>query len=133
MNYPSQWYDALIKPSWTPPPGTISTAWTILYPIIVVSFGFIFYQALVKKKVSTKILRPFIINLITNLLFIPIFFGLKNIPLATLDILLVWATIAFIMKLTWKRYRWVALAQIPYLTWVTIAGLIQLQIFFLNR
>jgi hypothetical protein len=34
-------YDSLAKPSWTPAPSTISLIWMILYPIIVVSFGFV--------------------------------------------------------------------------------------------
>ena len=39
------WYDALSKPAWTPPPGTISLIWTILNPIILISFGFVIYKA----------------------------------------------------------------------------------------
>jgi benzodiazapine receptor len=38
-------YNGLAKPSWTPAPSTISLIWTILYPIILVSFGFVFIQA----------------------------------------------------------------------------------------
>lgn len=40
-----EWYNALEKPSWTPSPSTIGLIWQILYPIIVVSFGFVFMQA----------------------------------------------------------------------------------------
>lgn len=50
------WYNSLAKPSWTPAPSTISLIWTILYPIIVVSFGFIFIQAL-WGKVGPSVLR----------------------------------------------------------------------------
>jgi translocator protein len=39
-----EWYVTLAKPSWTPAPSTISLIWMILYPIILVSFGFIFVQ-----------------------------------------------------------------------------------------
>ena len=37
-----EWYNALAKPSWTPAPATIGLIWQILYPIILVSFGFVF-------------------------------------------------------------------------------------------
>jgi benzodiazapine receptor len=37
-----EWYNALAKPSWTPAPATIGLIWTILYPIIAVSFGLVF-------------------------------------------------------------------------------------------
>jgi len=43
------WYNSLSKPSWTPAPGTIGQIWQILYPIILVSFGFAFMQAIRKK------------------------------------------------------------------------------------
>jgi benzodiazapine receptor len=36
------WYNGLAKPSWTPLPSTIVLLWKILYPIIVVTFGFVF-------------------------------------------------------------------------------------------
>jgi tryptophan-rich sensory protein len=39
------WYNALDKPGWTPAPATIGTIWQILYPIIAVSFLFVFVQA----------------------------------------------------------------------------------------
>ena len=28
-----EWYDSLVKPAWTPEPGTIGLVWQILYPI----------------------------------------------------------------------------------------------------
>ena len=75
------WYNALAKPSWTPAPSTISLIWTILYPVILVSFGFVFVQAF-RGRVGWKVALPFAINLVANLLFMPIFAGLRNVPLA---------------------------------------------------
>ena len=40
-----EWYNSLAKPSWTPAPATIGLIWQILYPVILVSFGFVFVQA----------------------------------------------------------------------------------------
>ena len=39
-----EWYNSLAKPSWTPAPATIGLIWQILYPIILVSFRFVFVQ-----------------------------------------------------------------------------------------
>jgi tryptophan-rich sensory protein len=36
---------------------------------------------------------PFAINLVSNLIFTPIQFGMRNLPLAAVDFLIVWATI----------------------------------------
>ncbi len=122
-----EWYNGLAKPSWTPAPGTIGMIWTILYPVIIVSFGFVFVQA-IRRKLPWRATLPFAINLITNLLFTPIQFGLRNLPLAVADILLVWLTIIWCMIAVWPNYRWVALAQVPYLVWVSLATTLQISI-----
>jgi tryptophan-rich sensory protein len=76
---------------------------------------------------------PFGINLAANLVFTPIQFGLRNLTLAALDILVVWATILWMIAAVWKHYRWVAIAQVPYLIWVSIATVLQLSITWMNR
>lgn len=126
-----EWYNALVKPSWTPAPRTIGLIWQILYPIIVVTFSFVFVQA-ARKKVPWKVALPFGINLLANLVFTPIQFGLRNLPLAAVDIALVWGTILWMMIAIWKRYRWVAVAQVPYFVWVSIATVLQLSITWSN-
>ena len=81
-----EWYNSLAKPSWTPAPSTIELIWSILYPIIIVTFGFVFVQAF-RKKVSWLVALPFAINLVANLLFMPFFSGLRNVPLAAVAVL----------------------------------------------
>jgi benzodiazapine receptor len=125
------WYNNLAKPSWTPSPSTISLIWTILYPIIVVSFGFVFVQAF-RGNVGWKVALPFAINLVANLLFMPIFAGLRNVPLAAVDIVNVWVTIMWMMVAIWPINKWVVAAQVPYFVWVSIATMIQLSITVIN-
>ena len=126
-----EWYDNLAKPSWTPSPATIGLIWQILYPVIVVSFGFVFVRAF-QGKVPRSLALPFAVNLVANLLFMPIFSGLRNVPMAAVDILIVWATIIWCMLVVWRHYRWVAVAQVPYFVWVSIATVIQLSITAMN-
>ena len=126
------WYNSLVKPSWTPSPSTISRIWMILYPIILITFGFVFVQAF-RGKVGRKIALPFASNLVANFLFMPIFSGLRNVPLAAADIVIVWATILWCVLAVWSAYKWVAVAQVPYFVWVSIATVIQLSITAMNR
>jgi tRNA(adenine34) deaminase len=63
-----EWYDGLAKPGWTPAPATIGLIWQILYPIILVTFGFVFVQAL-RRKLPWSVAVPFAINLGANLIF----------------------------------------------------------------
>jgi benzodiazapine receptor len=125
------WYNSLAKPSWTPAPATISLIWMILYPIILISFGFVFVQA-ARKKLPGKVAVPFAINLVANLLFMPIFAGLRNVPLAAADIVIVWATIIWMMVAVWRHCKWIAVAQGPYFIWVSIATVLQLSITAMN-
>ncbi len=125
------WYDSLAKPGWTPSPTTIGLIWRILYPIIIVTFGFVFVQA-IRRKVPWWVALPFAINLVANLIFTPIQFGLRNLPLASVDILIVWGTIIWMVVAIWRYYRWVAVAQIPYFVWVSLATVLQLSITVMN-
>ncbi|MFO0878335.1 MAG: TspO/MBR family protein [Gemmataceae bacterium] len=125
------WYDSLAKPDWTPSPGTIGLIWSILYPIILVTFGFVLVECL-RGKLPWRVALPFGINLAANLLFTPIQFGLRNMPLAALDILVVWSTILWLMVAVWPHHRWVTLAQGPYLLWVSLASMLQLSITWMN-
>ena len=122
-----EWYNSLVKPRWTPAPATIGMIWQILYPIILITFGFVFLQV-IRKKVSWFVALPFAINLVANLIFTPIQFGMRNLPLAAVDILIVWATIIWMVFAVWRHYRWVAVAQVPYFVWVSLATVLQLSI-----
>ena len=127
-----EWYDALAKPSWTPAPATIGLIWSILYPIILVTFGFVFVQV-IRGKLPWRVALPFAINLVANLIFSPIQFQLRNLPLASADILIVLGTIPWMMLAVWPHHRWLAFAQVPYLVWVSIATVLQLVITAWNR
>ena len=126
-----EWYSSLEKPAWTPEPFTIGMIWQILYTIILITFVFVFVQA-IRKKMPRMVALPFAINLLANLLFTPIQFGLRNLPLAAVDIMIVWATIIWMIVVVWKHYKWVALAQMPYFVWVSIATVLQLTITLWN-
>lgn len=125
------WYSALIKPSWAPPAWIFGPVWTILYILIAISFGTVFYKV-VKKKLPSKYAIPFILNLVFNLIFTPIQFGLRNNFLAAIDILLVLVTLIWVIRSIYKKIRWVAFFQIPYLLWVSFATVLQLTITYLN-
>lgn len=125
------WYNSLEKPSWTPEPATIGFIWQCLYPVILVTFGFVFWKTS-RGTIPWWVALPFALNLVSNLLFTPIQFGLRNLPLATADILVVWVTILWMMWSVWPHYKSIALAQIPYLCWVSIATVLQVLITWWN-
>jgi len=126
------WYQTLIKPSWAPPAYLFGPVWSVLYAIIIISFGTVFYQVLTKK-LPAIVALPFILNIVFNLLFTPIQFGLQNNYLAALDILLVLGTLIWAMVVIYPYSKWIAYAQMPYLLWVAFATVLQITITILNR
>ncbi|MES2955691.1 MAG: TspO/MBR family protein [Pseudomonadota bacterium] len=126
------WYAQLAKPFFAPPAALFGPVWTVLYIIIAVSFGFVLLQCL-RRRLPFAVLLPFILNLVFNALYTPIQFGLKNNLLASLDIVLVLVTLVWALAAIWRRARWVALVNLPYLVWVGFATVLQLSITWLNR
>jgi len=134
MNESTQ-YTEWLRPSWAPPSWLFGPVWTVLYAIIAVSFGTVFYKALTKE-IPRIVALPFALNLVFNFAFTPIQFGLKNNFLASLDILLVVGTLVWALYALWHaspELRWVVYANIPYLLWGTFATCLQLTITYLNR
>ncbi len=68
-----------------------------------------------------------------NLIFTPIQFGMRNLRLAVVEILVVWGTIVWMMLSIWPHARSVAAAKVPYFVWVSIATVLQLSITWMNR
>jgi tryptophan-rich sensory protein len=132
MSKAYSWYSQLAKPSWAPPSWLFGPVWTVLYVLIAVSFGKVFLMAW-QKQIASAVALPFILNLIFNFSFTPIQFGLKNNLLAAADILLVLATIIWLMVAIYPFASWITYIQTPYLLWVCFATVLQLTITYLNR
>ena len=126
------WYAQLAKPFFAPPASVFGPVWAVLYVVIAISFGYVLLQYL-KRRLPLAVLLPFVVNLLANLAYTPIQFGLKNNALASVDIVLVLGSLIWAMVAIWKRARWVALVNLPYLLWVVFATVLQLSITWLNR
>jgi len=132
MNNTVSWYSKLMKPTWAPPSFLFGPVWTVLYIIITISFGTVFYKAF-NKQIPMIVILPFILNLFFNFIFSPIQFSLQNNYLAALDIILVLVTLVWAMVVIYPHIKWVALVNIPYLLWVCFATVLQLTVTYLNR
>lgn len=124
-------YAELLKPSWAPPSWIFGPVWTVLYVLIAISFGRVFIMFF-EKRIPFVVLLPFVLNIVFNLAFTPLQFGLKNLPLASLDILLVLSTLIWAMIAIYPYAKWITLMQIPYVLWVSFATVLQLTITILN-
>jgi translocator protein len=125
------WYSELLKPTWAPPSWLFGPVWSVLYIIITISFGYVFYQAWTGA-LAPRIALPFVLNLAFNFAFTPLQFGLQNNLLALIDIFLVLGTLGWAMYVIYPHAKWVTYANAPYFIWVSFATVLQVNITYLN-
>ena len=131
-NRSKEWYAQLRKPKWAPPSWIFGPVWSILYIIIAISFGYTFYLV-IAGGLPFIILLPFLLNLIFNIAYSPIQFGLKNNPLAMIDVLLVLGTLMWALSAIYWYMPWIAIVNLPYLAWALFASGLQITVTYLNR
>ena len=127
-----EWYETLAKPSWAPAAPTFGVVWSVLYPIIIVAFGYVIWRVLTGE-MPRLVLVPVALNIVSNLAFTPVQFGLRNLELASAVIVIVLATIVWSMVALWPHAPVVSVALVPYLVWVAIATVLQISITLMNR
>jgi translocator protein len=125
-------YAHIKKPFRAPPARLFGPVRTFLYILIVISFGKVFLMAWAQQ-IGFLIALPFVLNLIFNLIFSPIQFGLKNNVLAAIDVIIILATLIWATIAIYPHMHRIAYLQIPYLIWVCIATTLQLTVTYLNR
>jgi translocator protein len=124
-------YAKLIKPNFAPPDWLFGPVWSVLYVIIFISYSIVFYKVIIGD-LPKIVALPFILNLLFNFLFTYFQFGLKNNILASLDIILILATLIWAMIAIYSYFPWVVFVNIPYLLWVSFATILQFSITYLN-
>jgi len=125
------WYASLRKPSWTPPNWLFSPVWTFLYLSMAVAAWLVWRR--VGLLGAALPLALFGIQLGLNLAWSIIFFGLKNIGLAMVDIVLLWLAIAATTFAFWRVSVLAGWLFVPYLAWVTFAAVLNFSIWNMNR
>jgi len=128
----NNWYAGLNKASFTPPSWLFGPVWTTLYIMMAVAAFLIWRKGLANRSVRLAMIC-FIVQLLLNALWSPLFFGLHSPLLGLIDIFL----LLFAIILTLISFEPVStpavLLLVPYLAWVTFAAVLNLSIYFLNR
>lgn len=127
------WYPTLEKPFFNPPNWVFAPVWTLLFIMMGVAGGLIWNRLESNEKEVKKALFFFTAQLLLNALWSYLFFGLCNIFLALIEIILLWLTIYetyILFKKIDKKAGWLL---IPYLVWVAFATLLTGAIYYLNR
>lgn len=126
------WYEGLNKASFNPPSWSFGVVWPILYVMMTIAAWLIWHPTSRNIKQVQKARAVFIIQLVCNLLWTPIFFGLQSPLYGLVWIAVVWAAVALTLALFWRIRRLAGMLLLPYLAWVSFAALLNYSILMQN-
>ncbi|MBP6040477.1 MAG: tryptophan-rich sensory protein [Flavobacterium sp.] len=127
------WYATLVKPSFNPPNWIFAPVWTSLYVMMGIAAGLIWNQIPSQKEAVTKALQFFAIQLVLNALWSYLFFGMHNLMLATIEVVLLWLMIFETYSQFAKINKTASYLMLPYLAWVSFASVLTASIWWLNN
>lgn len=123
------WYVTLNKPWFTPPNWLFGPMWITLYTLMGLAT---FWISEKKTKQSKSAVKFFLVHLLVNALWSPVFFGLKQVFLALVIIAIMWVMIVLLIGKYGKIDKKAGLALVPYLMWVSVATALNVAILVLN-
>ncbi|MCZ8335690.1 MAG: tryptophan-rich sensory protein [Rhodobacteraceae bacterium] len=127
MFQPGEWYRCLAKPRWTPPDWLFPVAWTVLYLSMSAA------AARVAMLPDTgQALALWSVQIALNTLWTPVFFGLRRIGAGLVIIFLLWLAVAATMVAFWQHDAIAGALFVPYLVWVTVAGMLNRSVWYRN-
>lgn len=128
---PDSWYRAIDKPPWNPPDWVFGPVWTVLYVMMGVAAWLVW-----RERASAAVTIPlglFLIQLILNSLWSWVFFRWHQPGWALVELVALWMTV-LLTVLAFRSVRPLAGALlVPYLLWVTFAGVLNASIWLRNR
>lgn len=116
----TQWYKT-IRPNLTPPNWVFPVVWNSLFFLIALSFYFALINAK-DKKTKIMLVEFFGLNLVYNILWSLLFFGLKDPLFSFAGILVLWLSIVLLILYLRKISKLASWLLFPYLIWVSFAG-----------
>ncbi len=125
------WYVTLNKPLLSPPNWIFGPVWTTLYALMGIA-AYLIWQKGIRKEGVQKALSVFGAQLLLNVLWSVIFFGLHNPHGAFAIILALWASIIWTMVEFSKHSKTAAALLFPYILWVSFAGYLNYMFVVLN-
>jgi len=125
------WYASLAKPSFTPPSWVFSPVWISLFVLMGISLFLLWEKTLHYPGVKTAMCW-FAVQLVLNMLWSILFFGLKSPFLALIEIIVLWIAIFITILKSLRVSKLSGVLLIPYLIWVSFAAGLNYSIWTLN-
>ena len=125
------WYYSLQQPSWAPPDYMFGIIWTTIFALIALA-GFLGWQKAPSRRTAEIVLGLFALNGFLNLSWSFLFFRMERPDLAFYELIALWLSILALVIFCGRFSKSASLLLVPYLVWVTIAGMLNYQIVALN-
>jgi len=124
------WYKTIAKPPWNPPDYVFGPVWTTLYVMMAIAAWLVWKPA--GFQAAKGPLMLFAVQLVLNVAWSWIFFGLHQPGRAFAEIMILWLAIAATMKSFFRRSPVAGSLLVPYLAWVSFAMTLNFAIWRLN-
>lgn len=125
------WYTNLSKPALNPPSWVFGPVWTTLFILMGIA-AFLVWEKVQSNRHARTALFIYGAQLILNILWSVLFFGLRSPGAAFVEIIVLWSailtTIVFFAKVS-KTAAWLL---VPYILWVSFASYLNYSIYILN-
>ncbi|MGN0745045.1 MAG: TspO/MBR family protein [Aristaeellaceae bacterium] len=122
-------YDTLAKPVFAPPGWLFPVVWTLLYAAMAVA---IWLAMRTGAPARVRALVLYLAQLAVNLVWPVIFFIQQALGLAFVWLVLLWALAAILTAWLFRLSRMAGWLMVPYLAWITFAGVLNFCIARMN-
>lgn len=123
-------YEQINKPAFTPPQFVFPVVWTILYALMAIGAALVWNTG---GRGRTKAIALFALQLIMNFLWVVWFFSLQAYLFAFIWLLALIAAVAAMTRAFYDVNPLAAYLQIPYIAWLTLAALLNIAVYIMNR
>ena len=120
------WYQALVKPDFTPPSWTFALVWPILYVLLGLSLAMILHARGARGR--PRVLTLFGLQLVLNFAWSPVFFARHDVETALAILTALVIVNLVLVVLAWPVRRLAALLLLPYLAWLVFAAYLNFEI-----
>ncbi|MDB5196035.1 MAG: tryptophan-rich sensory protein [Flaviaesturariibacter sp.] len=124
------WYKTIQRPAWNPPNWVFGPVWTMLYLMMGIAFFLIWKSSSPYRKVPVLLWAT---QLVVNFLWSFLFFGKHQIGWAMIDLVVLWLLILLTIFSFARINKTAACLLVPYISWVSFAGILNYTICVLNK
>jgi len=144
------WYKNLKKPAFNPPNWVFGPAWIIIFILMGISLYLVWQKKFEPKIISAQTYNPlsqkflsgswrrlnivliFVTQLVLNILWSVLFFGAHSVAAGFFELLMLWFAIVFTMVNFHRVSKVATWILLPYILWVSFAGILNFYIWILN-